>query len=182
MPFNGSGIFSRAYNWVNDKALAINITASRMDADSNDFASGLSNCITRDGQGVPTATISWNNQRLSNLGTAVQPNDAISLTQANSTYYRLDGTTLPTSSINANNFTIINVANPVNPQDAATKSYVDTPTGNRNLGGYQINNLGAGILPADAVNKAQLDAATGSLSTGTLATIGYISQQLFGGF
>ena len=182
MPFNGSGVWVRQYNWVNDHALNINITDYRMDADANDFANGLSNCITRDGQGVPTATISWNSQRLSNLGAAVQPNDAISLTQANTTYYRIDGTSLPTVSLNANNLTIINVANPVNPQDAATKSYVDTPTGNRNLGGYQINNLGAGVLPADAVNKAQLDAATGSLSTGTLATIGYISQQLFGGF
>ena len=50
MPFNGSGLFTRAYNWVNDAANAIPITASRMDADSNDFAAGLSNCLTRDGQ------------------------------------------------------------------------------------------------------------------------------------
>jgi hypothetical protein len=48
--FNGIGIFVRAYNWVQDKANAIPITASRMDTEFDGIATGLSNCITRDGQ------------------------------------------------------------------------------------------------------------------------------------
>lgn len=67
MPFNGSGVFQRAFNWVNDAANGILITASRVDSDSNDFASGLSNCITRDGQGKPTAAQNWNGQNLTNV-------------------------------------------------------------------------------------------------------------------
>jgi len=55
MPFNGSGLFVRAYNWVQDKVNGINITASRMDGDSDGFAAGLSNCVTRDGQGKMTS-------------------------------------------------------------------------------------------------------------------------------
>jgi len=58
VPYNGSGLFVRGFNWVQDKLNGIDITASRMDGDSNDFAGGLSNCVTRDGQGKMTATFS----------------------------------------------------------------------------------------------------------------------------
>jgi hypothetical protein len=57
MPYNGSGTFIRNYNWVNDKNAAIPITAPRMDADSNDFANGLSQVVTRDGQGAATGIL-----------------------------------------------------------------------------------------------------------------------------
>lgn len=67
MAFNGAGVFVRLYNWVNDAAAAINITASRMDAETDGIAAGLSNCITRDGQGKPSAAIDWNGQNLSNV-------------------------------------------------------------------------------------------------------------------
>lgn len=49
--FNGSGLFVRTYNWVQDKINGVNITASRMDTEDDGFATGLSNCVTRDGQG-----------------------------------------------------------------------------------------------------------------------------------
>jgi hypothetical protein len=57
MAFNGSGVFNRLYNWVNDKANNIKITASRMDAEMDGMATGLSTCITKDGQTVTTAAI-----------------------------------------------------------------------------------------------------------------------------
>jgi len=57
MPFNGNGTFNRIYNWVNDKNNGIPITASRMDGDSDGFATGLSTCITKDGQQTATARI-----------------------------------------------------------------------------------------------------------------------------
>lgn len=49
--FNGSGVFVRSYSWVNDAANGIDITASRVDTEDTGFASGLSLCVTRDGQG-----------------------------------------------------------------------------------------------------------------------------------
>lgn len=54
--FNGSGLFVRSYNWVNDAANGIDITASRVDTEDDGFAAALSNCITRDGQGKATAS------------------------------------------------------------------------------------------------------------------------------
>lgn len=65
--FNGSGTFVRSYSWVTDAANGINITASRFDTEDDGFAGGLSNCITRDGQGGPTANISWNGYGLTNV-------------------------------------------------------------------------------------------------------------------
>jgi hypothetical protein len=67
--FNGTGTFVRSYTWVSDAANGINITASRFDTEDNGFASGLSNCITRDGQGIPTANIVWGNFNLTGVGT-----------------------------------------------------------------------------------------------------------------
>lgn len=55
--FDGNGNFSFTYNWVNDAANGIPITASRMDTQFNDAALGFDDCITRDGQSTTTALI-----------------------------------------------------------------------------------------------------------------------------
>lgn len=55
--FNGSGTYVRPFSWVNDKANAIVITASRFDTDGNTVAGALSNCICKDGQQTTTALI-----------------------------------------------------------------------------------------------------------------------------
>jgi len=71
MPFNGSGTFNRVHRWADDSANGIDITDTRMDAEDDGFATGLSNCITRDGQSPPSAAIDWGNQNLTgvaNLG------------------------------------------------------------------------------------------------------------------
>lgn len=53
--YDGNGLFVRSYNWVQDKANDIDITASRADTEDDGFAAGLSNCVTRDGQGRMSA-------------------------------------------------------------------------------------------------------------------------------
>ena len=55
MPFNGSGTFTRLYNWTDDAANGIKIRADRMDAEMDGFATGLTDCVTRDGQSAATA-------------------------------------------------------------------------------------------------------------------------------
>lgn len=57
MAFNGSGTFNRLYSWVQDKNNNINISSTEMDAEDNGFATGLSTCLTKDGQQVPTANL-----------------------------------------------------------------------------------------------------------------------------
>lgn len=59
MPFNGTGTFNRVYSWTNDAANGIDITASRADTEDTGFATGLSQCLTRDGQGVPSGNLNW---------------------------------------------------------------------------------------------------------------------------
>lgn len=61
MPFNGAGVFNRIYSWVADRNAGIDISSSRMDADTNDIATGLTDCITRDGQSPPTANLPMGN-------------------------------------------------------------------------------------------------------------------------
>lgn len=77
MAFNGAGVFQRLYNWVNDKNNSINITASRVDAEDDGFATGLSNCITKDGQQTVTANIPFGGYKLLNIGDATLAKDAV---------------------------------------------------------------------------------------------------------
>ncbi len=69
LSFDGNGTFNRLFNWVTDKTNGLNITASRMDSEENGYAAGLSNCITRDGQGKATADQSPASDLGASLGT-----------------------------------------------------------------------------------------------------------------
>lgn len=82
MAWNGAGVFNRLYSWAADKAAAINITASRMDADTNDIVTqGLGNCITRDGQGQPTANLPMATFRHTGVGDGASRTDYTALGQ-----------------------------------------------------------------------------------------------------
>ena len=70
MAFNGSGTFVRVHNWVTDRDASIPITASRMDAEHDGFATGLSNCITKDGQTTVTANLPMATYRHTGVGNA----------------------------------------------------------------------------------------------------------------
>jgi hypothetical protein len=57
LAFNGSGVFVRVHDWTTDLAGAVPVTASRMDAEDDGMATGLSTTICRDGQSTTTARI-----------------------------------------------------------------------------------------------------------------------------
>ncbi len=86
MAYNGSGLFVRLYNWVNDRNAAIKIRADRMDAEMDGFATGLSSCITKDGQTTVTAPIPFNAQRLTGVGDATAAADAVNRQTADIRY------------------------------------------------------------------------------------------------
>lgn len=93
MGWNGSGVWNRLYSWVTDDANGINITASRMDADTNDITSnGLGNCLTRDGQGSPTANLPMNNQRHTGVGNGQARTDYAALGQVQDSSAQVGGT------------------------------------------------------------------------------------------
>jgi hypothetical protein len=76
MAFNGSGTFLRAMNWVSDAASGLKIRADRHDTEDDNFAAGLSNVITKDGQTTVTQNIPFNSKRLINVADPVNAQDA----------------------------------------------------------------------------------------------------------
>jgi hypothetical protein len=82
MSWNGAGNFNRIYSWVADKAAGLNISSTRIDADSNDIAAnGFGNCLTRDGQGQPTANLPMANFRHTGVANGIARTDYASLGQ-----------------------------------------------------------------------------------------------------
>ncbi len=95
MPFNGSGTFVRLYNWVQDKANNIKILASRMDNEMDGFATGLSTCLTKDGQTTPTADLTLGGFKFTTAGKAVGYNQYMTAEQIIENefiYYTTSGT------------------------------------------------------------------------------------------
>lgn len=68
--FNGSGTFVRSYNWTQDAANGIPISAPRFDTEDNGFATGLSTCVTKDGQTTPTSNLPMGGFRHTGVGQA----------------------------------------------------------------------------------------------------------------
>lgn len=92
MAFNGSGVFSRLYNWLNDRDASIPITASRMDAEMDGFATGLSACVTKDGQTNPTANLPMATYRHTGVGNASARNDYAAAGQVQDSSFLWGGT------------------------------------------------------------------------------------------
>jgi len=82
MAFNGSGVFNRLYSFVADAAANIKIRADRMDNEMNGFATGLSTCITKDGQTNPTANLKMSTFKHINVGDATLRTDYFAAGQA----------------------------------------------------------------------------------------------------
>ena len=97
MAFNGTGTFLRIYNWVTDKVNAIPITASRVDTELDGMATGLSNCITKDGQTTISANIPLNSFKLTGLGVGTARTDAITVGQVQDNQFLYLGTTSGTA-------------------------------------------------------------------------------------
>lgn len=94
MPFDGSGNFNRVMNWVNDSLAHIKILSARHDQEDDNFAAGLSNTLTKDGQSQPTANIPMNGKKLVNLAPPTNPTDAATKGYADSIRTFSTGTTL----------------------------------------------------------------------------------------
>ena len=73
--WNGSGTFSRTYNWTSDKNNGIKITSVRHDGNDQDFVDGINNCITIDGQNVATANIPFGGRKITSYGSSSAPSD-----------------------------------------------------------------------------------------------------------
>lgn len=81
MAFNGTGTFERIYNWVTDKVNNIKITASRFDTEMDGMATGLSTCITKDGQTTITNNIPFNSKKITGLSAGSARTDSLNIGQ-----------------------------------------------------------------------------------------------------
>lgn len=91
--FNGSGTFVRTYDWTTDEGNGINIEASRMDTEDDGFATGLSNCITKDGQTTISGNIPFNSKKITGLANGSTRTDSVALGQVQDGTYQNLGTT-----------------------------------------------------------------------------------------
>lgn len=83
MSWDGSGNFLRLFSWVADKAAGLDISSTRMDSDTDNITSnGFGNCLTRDGQGQPTANLPMAGFRHTGVQNAVNRTDYAALGQA----------------------------------------------------------------------------------------------------
>jgi len=169
MPFNGQNTFVRVKNWVLEAAQNINILPDHMDADANDIASGLSNCVTRDGQGPMLAVLPMGGFQINNLGTPTYEADAATKGYVDGTFMPLNGSKPMTATLFMGGFPIANLASPVSVTDAVTKGYVDISTTARDMGGFQINNLAAPTVGTDAASKAYVDGQAYSVTFPAMA-------------
>ena len=87
MAFNGSGTFVRLYDWTTDRDAGTKIRADRMDGEDDGFATGLSNCITKDGQTVVTANLPMATFKFTGLGAGSAATDSVNLRQVQANAY-----------------------------------------------------------------------------------------------
>jgi hypothetical protein len=141
MAYNGSGTFTRLYNWVTDAANSIPITASRMDGEQDGIATGLSTAITKDGQTVLTANIPFNSKKITGLTNGSARTDSIALGQVQDGTY----TTLGTTGGSADTYT-------ASPSPAIT-AYA---TGSQYIIKISADNTGASTLNISAVGAKDI--------------------------
>lgn len=81
MPYTGSGAFA-VYTPGNPVVTGTPISSTAFNATTNDFATGLSNAITRDGQGPATANIAFGGFKITGLAAGTAATDAMNVGQA----------------------------------------------------------------------------------------------------
>jgi hypothetical protein len=90
MSFNGSGTF--LINSAGQPVVSGTVISSTaFNALTADLATGLSTCITKDGQTTPTANIPMGNNKLTGLAVGTDATDAATLSQVQSTVVKLIG-------------------------------------------------------------------------------------------
>lgn len=91
--FNGSGTFVISGSGL-PYVTGTTISSTVGNQLNTDLATGLSTCITKDGQSVPTANIPMGGFKITGLGSGVDPTDAVAFSQvspATGTFTPTDG-------------------------------------------------------------------------------------------
>jgi len=98
MSFNGSGVFQ--INTAGQPVVSGTVISSTaFNALTADLATGLSTCVTKDGQTTPTANIPMANYKFTGLGAGTDAGDSANLGQVQSTVVKLIGSVSGTNTI-----------------------------------------------------------------------------------
>jgi len=81
MAFDGNGTYNRIHDWTDDLANTIPVTASRMDTEDDGFATGLSTCVTKDGQTTITANLPMSGFEHTGVGNAAARDSYLAASQ-----------------------------------------------------------------------------------------------------
>lgn len=83
MPFDSQGKFSRIHNWEQDRINDIDIVSERHDEEDDNFATGLNECMLRDGRCVMNGDLNMGNFQIKNVGRGQSNGDAVNRKQLN---------------------------------------------------------------------------------------------------
>ncbi len=163
MPYNGSGVFTRLYDWTDERDAANNIDSVKMDAEDDGFATGLSNAITKDGQTTVTANLPMASYKHTNVGAASARTDYARADQIQDSGFQLIGSISGTD-------TITGSLTPSISAYAAGQTFKFVSAG-ANTGAVTLNVNGAG---AKAVTKAGTNAlVAGDIPSGAIIHVVY---------
>lgn len=79
--------------WVGDASLGIGIEAGRHDTQDNDFATGINQCLNKDGSNAATGNLNIGTYRVTNIGAATARTDAAQAAQVQDGSFIWLGTT-----------------------------------------------------------------------------------------
>jgi len=140
MAWNGSGTFLRVQNFVDDRDAGPPdnvIDAESMDSEFNNFKAGIENCLTLDGQTLPTADISLNARKITGLADADAATDALNRQTADGRYAQiannLSDVTASTARTNLGLGALATLGSPVPLANGGTAA-IDAPSARANLG------------------------------------------------
>jgi hypothetical protein len=161
MSFNGNGVFL-----INTAGQPVTpgtvISSTTFNALTADLANGLTNTLTKDGQSTPSANIPMGGFKITGLGAATSPNDAVRLAQ-------IQGGTFNYVSVTGTNALIGTLTPPI--ATYATGAMYTFIVQNTNTAAVTINIDAVGVKPILRNGSDPLQA--GDLEAGSIVVILY---------
>ena len=184
MAFDNNGQFQRVHNWTEDKQNKIPVTASRMDAEDNNFAAGLSKTLLRDGSVAMTGNLAVGNHKITGVSNGTANTDAVNKSQLDTKQDTVTGaaSTVVTSNLLANKLLASNSSGKIIASDKAITDIPDDSnlvhkTGNETVDGVKTftqtirGRLGGTYSATPATNQnyfAIIGVDSNGLGTGAL--------------
>lgn len=163
MAWNGSGSFARVHNWVSDRDASIPITATRADAEDDNFKDGIEACLTKNGENSATANLPMGGYKHTGVANASARNQyaAAGQVQDGSFNYAVDSGLADAY--------VITPAPAISAYAAGQRFHVKIT--NTNTGASTLNVNGVGVTAIKRPDGSALSA--GDLATGRIYSLKY---------